>query len=359
MTTIAVVGAGTLVGRAVLSRLQREPSVQEIVAVDLGEIDMPVGTLRLGSHERLLPQAIEDAEVVVHCGLEATEPEWEGGGTTLARTVEGTRTVLEAAAKIGVRKLAVVSSAMVYGAHPDNPLPLDEQAALRADPDLPYAYRFMLAERLVEEWAGENPGVTVTVLRPALTWAAGADIGMSRHLASPRVPLVGDQSAPLQLVHADDVAEAVRLAVTRDLPGYYNVAAGGWLPVSEMLALLGRRSVTVPEATAYGAVRWLWKHRLWHLPPTALPYLMYPWVVTSERLADLGWSPEWSNRELLRMFAREHRDHLHFGRFRLRRRNLYAPAVAFGALLLGLLASQLTARVRYRAASRAGEGARR
>ncbi len=357
MTIVAVVGASTLVGRAVLSCLQRERSVQEIVAVDPGEIDMPVGKLRLGGHKRLLPDAIEDAEVVVHCGLEATVPEWEGG-TALARTVEGTRTLLEAAAKVGIRKLTVLSSAMVYGAHPDNPLPLDERAALRADPDLPYAYQFTLAERLVGKWASEHPGVTVTVLRPALTWAPGADIGMSRHLASPRVPLVGDQSAPLQLVHADDVAEAVRLAVTRDLPGYYNVAADGWLPVPEMLALLGRRSVTVPEATAYGAVRWLWKHRLWHLPPAALPYLMYPWVVTSQRLADLGWAPEWSNRELLRMFAREHRDHLHFGRFRLRRRNLYAPAIAFGALSLGLLAGQLTARVRYRTASRVGKGAR-
>ena len=251
-----------------------------------------------------LGELARGADAVVHCGL-ALEPERDED-VMLARTVQGTRNVLDAAAKVGAHTLVVVTSVGVYGARPDNPLPLDEDAAPRAAPEFAAAHQLRLAEQLVEEWADDHPGVGVTVLRPALVLGAGG--WLDRHLALPRLPLVGGQCAPMQFVSPDDVAAAVQLAVAGRLGGTFNVAADGWVTGAEVAGLLGRRTVRVPEETAFGAARLLWARGLSHLPPGALPTLMYPSVVATERLRARGWTPSSSNRELLREFAARRRE---------------------------------------------------
>ncbi|MGH8900510.1 MAG: NAD-dependent epimerase/dehydratase family protein [Egibacteraceae bacterium] len=338
---VAVVGTGTALGRAVLRRLCAEHAVTSTVRVD---VDLAAHDVR----ERLLPSVLDGADVVVHCALEPALNRNED--TAFARAVHGCRNIgglrdfLDIVAKVGVRKLVVVSSALVYGAHPDNELSLTEDATLRANPDFTLAYQLMLAEQLVEEWADGHPAVTVTVLRPAITLGPGIEGFMSRHLESPRLPLVRGQSAPLQFVHVDDVAAAVRLAVTTDLPGRFNVAADGWLPVTEVSAILGRRPITVPEATAFEAVRWLWGRGLWHMPPGALHYLMYPCVVTADRLQAHDWTPTRSNREVLREFVEAHHAHLAIGRLRVRRRDLSICAALAAGLFVMWLGSLAKAR---------------
>ncbi|MGH8898403.1 MAG: NAD-dependent epimerase/dehydratase family protein [Egibacteraceae bacterium] len=379
MVTVAVTGTCTALGRAVLQHLRAEKAVITIVGADLVEPDTPV--------------LLDDVDIVVHCALEQVSehgravsgsrrrrligtkltddqrnlprhtrsgPFWHtlskpaadrGEDAVSARTVQGGRSLgglslLDGVAKVGARKLVVVSSAAVYGAHPDNELSLAEDAPLRANPDFTSAYQLMLVEQLVEEWADGHPAVIVTVLRPAIMLGPGTEGLMSRHLESPRLPLIRGQSAPLQFVHVDDVAAAVRLAVTTDLPGAFNVAADGWLPMTEVCAILGRRPITFPETTAFEAVRWLWERGLWHMPPGALRYLMYPCVVTADRLQAYGWAPTRSNREILREFVEAHHAHLAIGRLRVRRRGLYVAALAVAVLLVLWLGGRLRARSR-------------
>jgi nucleoside-diphosphate-sugar epimerase len=336
MSIVAVIGTGTPIGGAVLARLQADPDVETILGIDADEPEMPPSKLDFRTadlREPLSPDLFDQPDVVVHCGLEL-EP-LPDEDETFARVVHGTRILLDAAEKAGTRAVVVVTSAAVYGARPDTPLPLDEDAALRVSPEFGVAYALRLVEQMVAEWADGHPGVAVTVLRPAVILTA--DGWMSRHLLSPRLPLIGGQSAPLQLVHPDDVAAAVHLAVTGRVAGVYNVAADGWLPVTEVAGVLGRRTVRVPEATAFSAVRWLWSRSLWHLPPGALPVLMYPLVVSTDKLRAAGWAPSASNRELLRRFAAQHRHEVAVGRLRTRRRTLYRlSALGFAGAGLSL-----------------------
>jgi nucleoside-diphosphate-sugar epimerase len=126
--------------------------VTSIVGIDLVEPDIPVAKVefhRVDVRDRLLPVILGGAGMVVHCALQpAAERNDEAA---FARTVHGSRNLLDAVAKVGARKLVVVSSAMVYGAHPDNELPLAEDVALRANPDFATAYHLRLVEQLVEE----------------------------------------------------------------------------------------------------------------------------------------------------------------------------------------------------------------
>ena len=324
--TVALTGTGTAVGKPVLQRLYAEQSVSAIIDVDLVESDVP---------DQLLPIVLDGSGVVVHCALEPALDRDEDA--SFGRVIHASRNLLDAVAKVGAHKLVVISSAMVYGAHPDNDLPLAEDAPLRANPDFAWAYQLMLMEQLVEEWADSHPAVTVTVLRPAIMLGPGVEGFMSCHLKSPRLSLIRGQSAPLQFVHVDDVAAAVQHAVRTELRGTFNVAADGWLPVTEVCAILGRRPITLPETTAFEAVRWLWDWGLWHMPPGMLHYLMYPCVVTADRLQAHGWTPTRSNRDILREFGEAHRAHLSIGRLQVRRRDLYGSIlIAAGLLALWL-----------------------
>ena len=340
MTTVAVTGAASPLGRALLEQLDSDRSVTRIVGVDVREPEMPVAKLDFRAcdiRDALLPHALEGAEVVVHL-----MPDIEGSQETLfAMRVHGTKRLLEAVTQVGARKLVHVSSATVYGAHPDNPLPLDESAPLRAHHDFPSAYHRLLAEELIAAFDQAHADVVVTVLRPAAVLGIGVDTVVSRHLENIRLPLVAHHDACAQFVDVDDLASAVRLAVTKDLPGAFNVAAEGWLTASEVSALLGRKIVQIPEAVATSAAIRLWRWGLVEAPPGALRYLMYPWVMDTAKLREAGWAPTRTNREILRHFAATHHPYLAVGRVRFLRRHLYAAAAtgvttgAVGALLAG------------------------
>lgn len=336
MSTVAVTGANGAIGRALIARLDGERSVTRILAVDLLEPEMPVAKLEFRTadvRDPLLPNALRDADVVVHlaarCGPARDED------TMLARNVHGTRNVLAAADKVGVRKLVHLSSAAVYGAHPDNPVPLSERAPLRANPDFGYGYQQLLSEELVAEWAGSHPDAMVTVLRPAPVLGPGVEDFLARQLESPRLPLVRGYSPPRQFVHVEDVAAALVLAVTGDLPGAYNVAADGWLPTEELTSLMARKPLRIPETLAFAAAEQLWALGISELSAGAVHYVMHPVVVSTERLHERGWAPTYSNREIVREFSASHRAYLTVGRVRLRRRHLALAALASVGLLAG------------------------
>ncbi|HVM00486.1 MAG TPA: NAD-dependent epimerase/dehydratase family protein [Egibacteraceae bacterium] len=338
MSTVAVTGANSPVGRALVARLDAARSVTRVVAVDLDEPDMPAAKLEFRTadvRDPLLPNALAGADVVVNLAGRAGSTRDED--TMFARTVNGTRNMLAAAAKVGATKVVHLSSAAIYGAHPDNLVPLPESAPLRANPDFGYGYQQLLAEELVAEWAAGHPDATVTVLRPAPMLGPGVDGFLARQLECLRLPLVRGHAPPRQFVHVEDVAAALALAVTADLPGPYNVAADGWLAAEELLGLLGRKPVVVPEAVAFTTAEQLWARGLSELPAGAVHYVMHPVVLDTDRLHEQGWAPTRSNREIIREFADAHRPYLTLGRVRLRRRQLGFGLVAILALLGGLL----------------------
>jgi nucleoside-diphosphate-sugar epimerase len=129
---------------------------------------------------------------------------------------------------------------------------------------------------------------------------AQADHAIAR-LIRARVPVaVAGSTAPVQFVHEDDATEAIALAVERDLPGVYNVAADGWLSRDELRALVGRKiQPSVGPELMERTLKRLWTAGLVDLPPTGVPYLVHPWVVAVDRLRAEGWIPRHTNEETI------------------------------------------------------------
>jgi nucleoside-diphosphate-sugar epimerase len=281
---------GPLGGR-VGDRLAHDPAVDAVVR--LGADDLQAAHADAGH----LKARMEGATTLIHLGRSDAVAETDGTGTAGVDIV-GSRALLDAAGSVGVKTVVLLSSATVYGAWPNNPVPLTEDAALRPHPALSYATHKAEVERLTAEWKEQHPGVTVAVLRPAI--AVGEDttdwLASSLWAGTPFAP--GDGETPVQFVHLDDLADAVDLARREGLDGPFNVAPDGWIRSDELSRLAGRGPrIRLPERVSHRLARWRWKLGLTSTPPGVVAYRVSPWVVANDRLRAAGWTPEYTNEE--------------------------------------------------------------
>ncbi len=179
----------------------------------------------------------------------------------------------------------LVSSAMVYGAWPANPVPIDESAPLRPNPGHAEAASAAEAERRAHRWAKADPRRELVVLRPVPVVAPG--LGPPAHL-----PLV-DSSAPLQFLHPDDFESAVSHGAAVE-PGTYNVAPDGSVDADTARALVrGMATPGLPRKLAQLVAGW--SGRL--SAPAGVSFSVFPWVVDNRRLKASGWAPEHTSDE--------------------------------------------------------------
>lgn len=255
-----------------------------------------------------LDTAMAGADVVVHLAWLAGDLPGPGAGRAGEVNRRATAAVLDAAAAVGARHLVHLSSATVYGAWPDNPVPLTEDAVLRPNPGFAFAHGKAEAERALAEWAAAHPEVAVAVLRPAVT-VGGPARPLYLALSATRVPGEDDGSRPVQYLHVDDLAAAVEVVVERRLAGTFNVAPDAGIPEAQARSLAGGVArFSLPPALARPLSAWGWD--LWRrgVPREARPYTTHPWVVAPDRLLAAGWQPAWSSEEAL--VATDDRPHL-------------------------------------------------
>jgi nucleoside-diphosphate-sugar epimerase len=215
------------------------------------------------------------------------------------RSLRRAQTVITAAAAAGASQLVAVTSAMVYGARDDNPVPLDDHAPLRAPVDTGVVGDLIDVEQLLAVTDDVHPGLMVTVLRPAALVGPGVDTVITRHFEAPRLLTVRGSSPAWQFCHVEDLGAAVAVASARRLAGPLTVGSEGWLDQGEVEHLSGMRHVELSESAALGAAQRL--HRVGVLPTPAsdLAFALHPWAVSSGRLRAEGWLPAYDNATCL------------------------------------------------------------
>jgi nucleoside-diphosphate-sugar epimerase len=254
----------------------------------------------------LLADRLSGVDVLVHLDADTT---LDGARASSRRNVRAAATVLTAAAAAGVRRVVLCTSAMVYGALPDNPVPLDEDAPLRAVPDGGLLSDWLEIEQLARQAPKTHPGLSVTVVRPATLVGGGADSVLTRHFEAPRLLVVRDSRPCWQFCHVDDLVSALAVTATTDVSGPVTVACEGWLEQSRVEEVSGLRRIELPASLAFGTAERL--HRLGVLPAPAsdLQYVVNPWVVTSERLRSAGWRPSYDNETVLGLLLEHAAEH--------------------------------------------------
>jgi nucleoside-diphosphate-sugar epimerase len=214
MTTL-VTGASGSLGRALVTKLlaagtplrvfdRRAPETR------IAGVDYVVGDL---GDSAAVDKAVEGVEIVIHAGavMRGTWPEHQRG------TVEGTRNVVDACRKHGVKQLVHISSMSVIDWASSDERSVNEDAPLEPRPDRrgEYTRAKLEAERIVV--AAAQAGLPCVILRPGQIFGGGIPLinGAVARKAAGRWLVLGDGKLELPLVYIDDVVQAILAAIDK------------------------------------------------------------------------------------------------------------------------------------------------
>ena len=303
MPVVAVTGAAAGIGRALAVRLAASPNVRKVIAIDGRRGDIAGVTWRVADiRDPALAGRLAGVDVIVHADYDVA-PDSEAKQRR-AFNVRGAQTVLTAAAAGRVGRVVLVTSSMVYGARPDNPVPLSEDAPLAADADSSVTGDLLEIEQLARRSPRANPGMAVTVVRPAALVGEDpypVDTLVNRHFEAPRLLTVKGCAPRWQFCHVEDLASALEFTVSGGVNGAFAVGCDGWLEQDEVEQISGLKSIELPARLTFGTAQRL--HRLGVTPAPAmdLRYVVYPWVVDCAALRQAGWRPLFDNAAALRV----------------------------------------------------------
>jgi UDP-glucose 4-epimerase len=203
--------------------------------------------------------------------------------------------VLNACAGVEPRRFVMISTTLVYGAHPKNPNFLLEDAELRGHRDSRFVNDKVRAEKQVQRFAQEHPKVEVCILRFAPILGPSISNMYTRFFTRPVAPVMMGHDPLMQFVHEQDAAFALVKAVASRATGAFNIVGKGVLPYTTVLALLGRVPVPMPQLVARQVSKLLWATQLVGSPPSFLDFLLYLCVADGTKAKTaLGFSPQLS-----------------------------------------------------------------
>ena len=321
--TVAVTGPTGTFGSGLIPRLQDDRRIGKIIGIARRPFDPQARGWTKMHYRRgdvrdvsALSEAFQGADVVVHLAFLITGA--APRSTIRAINIDGTLTTFRAAAGSGVKRFVYASSVAAYGFHRDNPVGMSETWPTRPAARLFYAQEKAELEHLLDQEQREHPSLAVYLLRPPIVVGPHAVGGKTVLPAIPGLPRLTEDSGrlprspvpvpvlvprfPLQLVHEDDVGQALQLCtVGAGPPGAYNIAGDGVLTAVDIAREFGLRPIPVPAGVSQAAAAVA--ARLPFLPPAAqwVEAASHPAIMdTTKAKTALGWQPTYTGLDALR-----------------------------------------------------------
>lgn len=305
--TVLITGVADFWGARLAGRLAQEPHLH-VVGVDT---QMPpykiegLDFIQTDIRNPLFVELLREEKVQTVCHLAFRESRRKSEAD-FDLNVMGTMKVFGAAAEAGVQKIIQMSSTAIYGAAPHNPAFLPESWPLNGSKEYGYIRYRIEIEEFSEGFAQQFPHMTLTTLRFANILGPTVKTPLSALLSMDVVPTLLGFTPMMQLIHEDDVVEALAHAIAQDVPGTFNVAALDPVPLEKMLRLMGNWELPLLHPLAYVGVNLLAGTPLKPLRyfPLDLDYLRYRWVADVQKMQEkMGFMPQKSAVETIQQFA--------------------------------------------------------
>jgi UDP-glucose 4-epimerase len=298
--TVVITGISGRLGRIVARRLHHElgwkivgldrrPMPGRPKDIDLHQVDLRSKKAR---------DVFRDADALLHLGV-MHDPRARAS-ELYSWNITGTTKLLEYCQAHAVPKVVLLSSANVYGPRPDNPQFLTEDAPLLAAQRFPAMRDLVEIDHLVSTFLWKARELETVILRPVHI-IGPVHNAPSNYLRIPRPPVLLGFDPMVQLVHVLDVAEAIVQALAPGRRGIYNIVGPGEVPLSAILAELGREGRWIPHPIAAPLLRLAFTFGLSSFPVAELDFIRYVCMVDGRRAsAELGFRPRFGLRETIR-----------------------------------------------------------
>jgi UDP-glucose 4-epimerase len=296
---VLVTGASSSLGRVLCQHLHRSfdvlsldqrPFADRPKDVEHHELD-----LRRKAAQTLIKKRRPD--FIVHLGPIHDEGRRVRGASQL----EALAALLKIVEDTGTKKLVLLSSAMLYGPSPSSASFMSEDAPLLGGRRPGSIADGIAIDMMVQSFFWKRPETETVILRPVHVIGPHLQNVVSRYLRGPRVPTLLGFDPMMQLVHEDDVVQAVRAALAPGVRGVFNICGPTQAPLSRLIEARGASSLPLPLpllTAALGRARAL---RLTRIEESDLLHLKYACLVDGRRAAEqLGYLPRHGIAESVR-----------------------------------------------------------
>lgn len=299
---ILITGAAGYIGSLLGARLARE---HEVSGVDIraGQAGFTVAVMDVRDPALAVLMQEKNITHVVHLAS-ILQP-----GPDRARDydidVNGTRNVLNACVKAGVKHLTYTSSGAAYGYYADNPAWIDESDALRGNPEFSYSDHKRLIEEMLADYRQQHPDLQQLVFRPGTILGANTNNLITNLFRKKRLLAVRGSASPFVFIWDQDVLNAIELGIQRDSTGLFNMAGDGALSMDAIGTILGKPVMHVPAGLIAAGLAVGNFLKLTRYGPEQVNFLRYRPVLSNRRLKEeFGYQPSKTSEDTFRFFAR-------------------------------------------------------
>jgi UDP-glucose 4-epimerase len=310
--TVLITGAGGYVGSLITQALangthdEKGFSPDRIVALDVRDCPkvlegLPnVTFLKNDVRSPELGQIIEQYKPDVVCHLASIVTPGKNSNREFEYSVDviGTKNVLDACVKAGVKKVIITSSGAAYGYHADNPMWLKEDHPLRGNTEFAYSDHKRLVEEMLTEYRTKHPELKQLIFRP------GAVIGKTvknqiTDLFEKKVVLgIAGSDSPFTFIWDQDVVNILIKGIATDQSGAYNLAGDGALSMREIARILKKPYLPIPPTVLKCALTVLKKAGLTQYGPEQIRFLQYRPVLSNDNLKNkFLYTPKKTSKE--------------------------------------------------------------
>ena len=312
---VLVTGVSGDIGGRFARRIAEDAGVARVIGVDVVPPRADLGAVRFVRADIRNPViakviAGEDVDTVVHTSLASSSAAVGSRLSMKEHNVIGTMQLLAACQRApGLERLVVRSSAEVYGASNRDPAMFTEDMGPRRAPGTGFARDVTEVEGYIRGFSRRRPEVSVTVLRQAAVLSTHYHNALADYFRMNPIPKVLGFDARVQLLHLDDLLGALHHATMVGVPGTFNLAGAGIVPLSQVVRRLGRLGLPLPAFAMRGLGSAVHRARL-GLPEFSadqLEYLTYGRGLDTSRMRTvLGYETQHSTEDVVAEFAQAH-----------------------------------------------------
>ena len=306
---LLITGARGFVGRGLIETLAAHGHTGIATGRKRPE-DLPAGW-QATTRDRVLSGAVDATatDTIVHLEVKQHVPRPAAADIDDFDLVNvgNTREWLDLATRRGGRRFVFVSSIKAVA-------PADTPQFERAPPETraPYGRSKARAEKLVREWAAEDPARSAVILRPAPVYGPGNEANLAafvRQIRAGKPCLVGAGDTRKSVVSRTNLAAAIEFAAAHAVPGcdVYNVSDRETCTLAELAAMIAALSAApaprkVPELPArllapLGDLISMVTRRDFPLTTARLAAIRETSVFPSDKLVAAGFQHPQSTRE--------------------------------------------------------------